>query len=98
MSPISRPTAILPVAPAAPTAPDAAPDDNGFAAALGRALQEVAGTGRAAETSAAAALEGSAGMTEAVVALSRAELALQAVTSLRDRALQAYQEIMRPPM
>ena len=39
--------------------------------------------------------EGEGDTVETMLALSRAELSLQLVTQVRDRALEAYQEIMR---
>ena len=69
-----------------------APGD--FAALLGRAMQGAVATGHEAETQAASALAGNGDLTHVVTAVSRAELALQTTVALRDRMVQAYQDIM----
>jgi flagellar hook-basal body complex protein FliE len=43
-------------------------------------------------------IAGNANLTEVVTAVSRAQLALQTTTAVRDRVVQAYQEIMRMPI
>lgn len=82
---------------AAPTlAGIAAPAGAGsFGAALQRALTSVADTAQQADRAGAAALAGNGSITDAVLALSRADMALQAVAAVRDRAVQAYQEVAR---
>ena len=70
----------------------------GFGAAMERAAQGVIDTGRQADTQAAAAISGTGNMTEVVAAVSKAELALQATSAIRDRMVQAYQDIMRTPI
>lgn len=44
------------------------------------------------------AATGQADITEVVMAMSQAEITLQTVVALRDRVIQAYQEIMRMPI
>ena len=44
------------------------------------------------------ALTGGGNLTEVVTALSRAELTLQTATAMRDRVVQAYQDIMKMPI
>ncbi len=44
------------------------------------------------------AVAGEASITEVVQAVARAELALQTATTIRDRMVQAYQDIMRMPI
>jgi flagellar hook-basal body complex protein FliE len=41
---------------------------------------------------------GQGGVTDAVLAISRAELALQTTVAIRDRVVAAYQDIMRMPI
>lgn len=77
--------------------PDAAGAD-GFGALLTRAMQGAVETGHAAEAKATAALTGQGSIAEVVQAVSRAELALQTTTAIRDRVVQAYQDIMRMPI
>ena len=69
-----------------------------FGAALERAAQGVMDAGHAADAQAAAGIAGTGNLTEVVAAVSRAELALQATTAIRDRMVSAYQEIMRIPI
>ena len=44
------------------------------------------------------AIAGGGNLTEVVQAVSRAELALQTTTAIRDRVVSAYQDIMRMPI
>lgn len=83
---------------AASGAADAVQAGQGFGAALQRAVEGAIGDGRAADQAATAALSGQGGVTEVVLAISRAELALQAATAVRDRVVTAYQEVMRMPV
>lgn len=55
-------------------------------------------TMRAGEKTSAEAVIGSADLTDVVEAVTAAELTLQTVVALRDRLLNAYQEIMRLPI
>ena len=70
----------------------------GFGAALGRALESVVETGRLAENKAAQGLTGTGNITEVVTAVAKAELTLQTSMAVRDRVVQAYQDIMRMPI
>lgn len=98
---------VAPIAPnAAAAAYRAAQAVGGEAAAggssFGAVLQQVARgaleAGHAADTASAAALAGQGGVTEVVVAVSRAELALQTAVAVRDRVVAAYQDVMRMPI
>lgn len=55
-------------------------------------------TMRAGETASAAAVMGKASLTDVVEAVTAAELTLQTVVAVRDKMLQAYQDIMRMPI
>ena len=66
-----------------------------FGTALGRAMDETIAQGHAADQQAQAAISGSGNITEVVTALARAELTLQSATAIRDRMVQAYQEVIR---
>jgi len=70
----------------------------GFGAVLQRAIQGAVVTGHDAEAKATAGLQGDGNLTDVVTAVSRAELALQSATAIRDRVVQAYQDIMRMPI
>ncbi len=69
-----------------------------FGGMLTRALQDAVQSGHAAEAQAAQAIAGSGDLTEVVQAVSRAELTLQTATAIRDRVVQAYQDIMKMPI
>ena len=72
--------------------------DRSFANLLGRALDGAIATGHQADAQAAKAMSGHGDLTQVVTAVSRAELALQTTTAVRDRVLQAYQDIMKMPI
>jgi flagellar hook-basal body complex protein FliE len=80
----------------ATTQPGSAGD--GFGAALRGALEGAVRTGQTAENQAMAAIAGTASLTDVVTALARAELTLQTATTVRDRVIQAYQDIIRMPI
>lgn len=67
----------------------------GFGQALQQALSGVAQAGHEADAQAATALTGGGNITEVVTAIAKAELALQTTMAVRDRVVQAYQDIMR---
>ena len=69
-----------------------------FGGMLSRAVAGVVQTGQHAEAAAMQAISGGGNLTEVVQALSRAELALQTTTAIRDRVVQAYQDIMKMPI
>lgn len=70
----------------------------GFGATLARALGDVVQSGQTAEAKAAQAISGKGSITDVVTAVSKAELALQTTVAVRDRVVQAYQDIMRMPI
>jgi flagellar hook-basal body complex protein FliE len=69
-----------------------------FGGMLARAVDGAVQAGHAAENQAITAIAGGGSLTEMVQAVSRAELALQTTTAIRDRVVSAYQEIMRMPI
>ena len=69
-----------------------------FGAALQQAVGDAVAQGHAAEQQAQAAITGTGNITEVVTALARAELTLQSATAIRDRVVQAYQQIMQMPI
>ncbi len=76
----------------------AATGGGGFGGALARAMEGAVEVGRSADAAATQALMGQGSVTDAVLAISRAELALQTTVSVRDRVVAAYQEVMRMPI
>ena len=79
-------------------APGAAPAGGSFGALLQQVAQGALEAGHAADTTSAAALTGQGGVTEVVMAVSKAELALQTAVAVRDRVVAAYQDVMRMPI
>ena len=72
--------------------------EGGFGGLVQRAMQQGVEIGRSAEAAATAAMLGQGSVTEAVLAISRAELALQTTVAVRDRVVAAYQDVMRMPI
>ena len=73
-------------------------EGSGFGAVLQRAMQGVVDSGHTAEAKSMEAIAGNGNLTDVVTAVSEAELALQSATAIRDRVVQAYQDIMRMPI
>jgi flagellar hook-basal body complex protein FliE len=69
-----------------------------FGATLQRALQGAVDNLHSGEAKATEALSGSGNLTDVVTALSRAQLTLQTATAIRDRVVQAYQDIIKMPI
>lgn len=69
-----------------------------FAELLKGAAGDAAASARSAEHMVAAAIDNKADVSEVVMAVANAELALQTVVTIRDRVVQAYQEILRMPI
>jgi flagellar hook-basal body complex protein FliE len=70
----------------------------GFGEAMRQAIAGVIDTARDAEAQSMQAIAGNADITEVVTAVSKAELAMQTTMTIRDRVVQAYQDIMRMPI
>ncbi len=71
---------------------------SGFGDALSRALGGVVEAGHQADAQSMQAISGQGNLTDVVTAVSKAELALQSATAIRDRVVQAYQDVMRMPI
>lgn len=65
---------------------------------VGGALQSAAGAGYKSEAMATKALSGKADLTDVITAVSDAETALNTVVAIRDRVINAYQEIIKMPI
>lgn len=72
-----------------------APSSRGFAERVADVIAEADRIQKDAEHEAQDLAGGSGRTTETMIALSRAELSMRFVVALRNRAIQAYQEIMR---
>ena len=78
--------------------PRSGESEDGFGALVRSALAETARTGAKGEVAAAKAAAGAGDVSEVVAAVTNAELTLQTVIAVRDRVIQAYQEIVRMPI
>ncbi|MFZ4406872.1 MAG: flagellar hook-basal body complex protein FliE [Paracraurococcus sp.] len=96
------PAALAPVQAAAAyraTQAQAAGGEGGdFGATLQRAVEGAVELGRSADAASTQALLGQGSVTDVVLAVSRAEMALQTATTLRDKVVAAYQDVMRMPI
>jgi len=75
-----------------------AADPNGASAALGSAAREFVETLQRGETTAVAAMTTGAEPHALVQALAQTELAVQTTVAVRDKVVEAYQELLRMPM
>jgi len=71
---------------------------NSFGSAITQALNQAVQSGHTADDQAMQALKGGGNLTDVVTALSHAEMTLQTATAIRDRVVQAYQDIMKMPI
>ena len=69
-----------------------------FADLVSGMVEDTISSSRSAEQISADALVGRADINDVVMAVGNAEMGLQMVTGLRDRIIEAYQEIMRMPI
>lgn len=72
--------------------------DESFGGTLDRAISGAISLGKEADQGALQAITGNGDITSVVTAVSRAELALQAATAIRDKVVTAYQTIMSMPI
>jgi flagellar hook-basal body complex protein FliE len=73
-------------------------DARSFSTALASAARQAISTGQAAEAAAMQGLAGTMDAHQVVAAMTQAELTIQATVAIRDKMVQAYQEIMRMPV
>lgn len=69
-----------------------------FGEMLKEATEDVVDKLQVADAQSLEAVAGSASLDEVVMAVTQAEMALNTVVSIRDRVIQAYQEILRMPI
>src|ERR1700759_4134630 len=69
--------------------------DNSFGAVLQGAMTGLTDLGQEADAKSVQAMSGKGNMTDMVMAVSKAEMALDASVAVRDKVISAYQEIMR---
>jgi flagellar hook-basal body complex protein FliE len=70
----------------------------GFGDALGRVVSAVDRSGAAANEAVSGMVNGTADVHDAMIALQRADLTLQFSVQIRNKLVQAYQDIMRMPV
>jgi len=73
-------------------------DGGGFADLLKQAADGAIGSLQQGEAASIKAVSGKADIAEVVTAVTNAEVSLQTVTAVRDRVIQAYQDILRMPI
>ena len=78
--------------------PASGPSATGFGDAMTKALGSVVDAGHQADAQSMQAIAGGGNLTDVVTAVSRAELALQSAVAIRDKIVQAYQDVMRMPI
>lgn len=90
----TRATETQVVSPAAPTATQAS-DDLGFESVMKQVTTDAIGTLKAGEAASISAMQGKESTRRVVEALMSAEQALQTAVAVRDKVVQAYQEVVR---
>jgi flagellar hook-basal body complex protein FliE len=96
--------ALLPALPAIDSTPttttggSGAPAAAGFGDTLGKLIDAVEGTSTSANQAVGRMLDGSGDVHEAMIALQRADMMLQLTVQIRNKIVQAYQDIMRMPV
>jgi flagellar hook-basal body complex protein FliE len=82
-----------------PTGGTAKPEGDGsFGAVLKQALGSVVESGKTADAQTKALAAGNANIVDVVTAVAETEVAIGALVSVRDKVIQAYEEIMRMPI
>lgn len=86
-----------PLLPGSPSSRGPAPA-SGFGGAFGRMVDAVETTNASANAAVGKMIDGSGDVHDAMIALQRADLTLQFSVQVRNKLVQAYQEIMRMPV
>jgi flagellar hook-basal body complex protein FliE len=95
---IDRIASTLPAPSTASTPPGASGASAGFSEALGDLLGAVDGTTTEANEAVSRMLNGTGDVHEAMIALQKADVMLQLAVQVRNKLVQAYQEVMRMPV
>lgn len=82
----------------APGLEAAKPEGPNFADLLKESAQGAVDVGKAGEQQTMAGIAKQAELADVITAVSNAEVTLQTVVAIRDRVIQAYQDIMRMPI
>ncbi len=83
---------------AEPPSPEPKLAETSFADTLARAAREITETLRRGEAEATRAVSGQGDVQSVVEALTATELALQTAVAVRDRVVEAYQDVLRMPV
>lgn len=86
-----------PLLPGRPSPRESSPS-SGLAASFGNMVEAVERTNAGANAAVGRMLDGSGDVHDAMIALQRADLTLQFSVQVRNKLVQAYQEIMRLPV
>jgi flagellar hook-basal body complex protein FliE len=78
--------------------PAEADSETSFASVLKNAIGSVAEMGHKSDAQARAAVSGKGNIVDVVTAVSETEVAIDAVVAVRDRVIQAYDDIMKMPI
>lgn len=84
--------------PATTTGVAASDGTAGFGEVLGQLVDAVETSGAAANTAVARMVEGTGDVHDAMIAIQRADLMLQLTVQVRNKVVQAYQELSRMPV
>ncbi|MEQ1871624.1 MAG: flagellar hook-basal body complex protein FliE [Vicinamibacterales bacterium] len=99
MSPISAIPSLPSISPSTGSPSTSAPAGaGGFGEALTKMINAVEQSGDSANTAVEQMLSGTGEVHDAMIALQRAELSLQLTVQVRNKLVQAYQDIMRMPV
>ena len=80
------------------TISDSTPEGPSFASLVKQALGTVVDAGKKADAQTQAMVSGKADMVDLVTAVAESETAITTLVSVRDRVIQAYQQIMQMPI
>lgn len=86
---------------ASKSAPEIAPDQkagSGFSDMLAQSLTSVVEAGQASDQKSLEMVNGNANIVDVVTAIAETEVAIESMVAIRDRVIQAYEEIMRMPI
>ena len=78
--------------------PTTQPGGASFSDALGQALAQVEGLQQAGDAQAAAAANGAGNLHEVALALEKADVSMRVAAKVRNKLIEAYQEVMRMPV
>jgi flagellar hook-basal body complex protein FliE len=79
-------------------APAARPGTGSFTDALGQALGQVEALQQAGDLQATAAANGQGNLHEVALALEKADISMRVAAKVRNKLVEAYQEVMRMPV